>query len=792
MQHPSTLPRDTLIGVALPGRHSRVLPSIDFETYSEAGYVLVPDPKTGMLTPKGVGSQGKGGLPVVGTPAYAEHPSTEVLCLYYNLKDGKGERSWIPGAPWPKDLLDYVLSGGEVEAHNVTFEFWIWNMVCSRRLGWPPLAIEQCHCSQAKARRFSVPGGLENLSQMLGLPGKDKDGKKLIQKLCRPVKPSKKHPHHRWRLHEAWDDYVGLYRYCGRDIVTEDEVSARVPDLTDYERRAWLVDQRINARGVQVDVAALDACIAFVEKAEQTLTLELATVTGGAVGSVSELEKVLGFLRGQGAHLPGLDKEQVQAALKRNDLSPSARRVLEIRQTLGAANAKKLFTIKRQLNSDGRLRNQYRYCGADRTGRWAAGQEDESGAQLQNVTAKGPAAKQCGDCGRIVGAACALPVAGMPGLCPECGADNWVKMKDWVVEGVEQALRDIATLPYDSVVAIWGDPIKLVAGCLRGLFVAAPGKVFICCDFSAIEAVVLACLSRCQWRIDVFNTHGKIYEMSASKISSIPFETMMGPEFKGYDLAQPQWWQQRPKGHDHPLRKTLGKVAELASGYGGWIGAWCNFGADDFMSEPEIKEAILAWREASPEIVDFWGGQFRWCGPGKWDYSPELFGLEGAAIAAIQSPGKCFSVYDITYGVWDDVLYCRLPSGRFLHYHQPRLVEGQDKLKRGPCWTITFMGWNSNSQKGPIGWVRMETYGGRLCENVVQAVSADVQGEALCRLEENGYPVVMHTHDEGVAEVGEGFGSVEQMSAIMNMRPEWASWWPIRSAGWRHKRYQKD
>ena len=265
----------------------------------------------------------------------------------------------------------------------------------------------------------------------------------------------------------------------------------------------------------------------------------------------------------------------------------------------------------------------------------------------------------------------------------------------------------------------------------------------------------------------------------------------MGPEHKGYDVSQPEWWKQKPTGHDHPLRKTLGKVAELASGYAGWLGAWKNFGADAFMDDAEIKAAILAWREASPEIVELWGGQWRWCGPGKWDYTPELFGIEGAAVSAIMNPGKCFQVYDLTYGVWDDILFCRLPSGRFLQYHSPRLIDGEDGLGRA-VKKITFMGYNTNSQKGPVGWVMMETYGGRLTENVTQAVAADIQAEALCRLEESGYPVVMHTHDEAIAEVPIGVGSVSEMCAIMSTRPEWASWWPIRAAGWRHKRYQKD
>lgn len=786
---PSDLPRDTMVAAGM--RHSRVLPSIDFEVYSEAGYDLVPDPKSGLITPKGVGSQGKGGLPVVGTPAYAEHPSTEPLCLYYDLKDGKGRRAWLLTGPGPADLLNYVANGGHVEAWNITFEFWIWNMIMVRRYGWPVLPLEQCHCAMAKARRFSLPGGLDASAKVLGSARKDEEGKKLIQKLCRPVKPTKAHPHYRWRAHEAWDDYAALFRYCDQDLVTEDDASARIPDLTDYERKTWLADQTINARGVQIDVPALEACLRFLEQAEATYTRELQVLTRdpatgvSAVSGASEVAKMIAWLRGQRCYAPSLDKDAVSDMLKRDDLMPAARRALEIRQILGAANAKKLFTLRRQINSDGRLRDQYMYCGADRTGRWSAG-----GVQLQNITAKGPKSKTCQECGRIVGKDCTHGALGDNALCPECGCGDWKADSDWTVEAVEWALRDIQTKPFETVVQIWGDPVKLLSGCLRGLFIAKEGYEFVCCDFSAIEAVVAACVSRCQWRIDVFNTHGKIYEMSASKISGVPFEEMMA--VKGFDISQPEWWKQKTTGHDHPLRKTLGKVAELASGYAGWLGAWKNFGADAFMNDDEIKAAILAWRAASPEIEDMWGGQFRWCGPGKWDYRPELFGLEGAAIAAIQNPGKCYHVIDITYGMHGDVLYCRLPSGRFLHYHRPRLTSVPDKLNRGPAWQITFEGYNSNSTKGPIGWMVMDTYGGRLFENVVQAISADIQAETLVRLEARGYSVVMHTHDEAIAEVPIGWGSIEEMCAIMSEKPFWASWWPIRAAGWRHKRYQKD
>lgn len=755
--------RGTVLPVALG--YSEVLPSVDFEAYSEVAYDVQPYP--GKV--KGLGSQGKGGLPVAGTPAYAEHPSTYVLVMYYNLKDGTGRHGWWPGTPLPQDLLDYIAGGGIIEAWNVTFEFWIWNIICVRDYGFPVLPLSQCRCAMAKSRRFSTPGSLDMAAKYLDTPEKHKDGHRLVQKLTRPHTATKNRPEPRWTTETAWDDYLKLYAYCEQDIVAEDNASARIPDLTPDELATWMCDQTINARGVQVDVAALDAALDILGQTERKYTLELATVTQGAVTSIGEVAKTGVWLAEQGVNLPNLKKETVAEALDVIQKGTAAYRVLEIRATLGAANVKKLRTLKLQLSSDGRLRNQYVYCGADRTGRWSAG-----GVQLQNITAKGPKTAMCESCEQPFGAP-----ADKGAPCPRCGSHEWHPLLEWVVESVEVAIADVLTRSLDHIERVWGDPIALLCGCLRGLFIAKDGHELVCCDFSAIEAVAAACLSRCQWRIEVFSGDALIYEQSAANATGIPLA-----EILQYKIDT---------GMSHPARKGIGKIRELAGSYGGWVGAWKNFGADKvFDSDEAIKQDVLKWRAESPEIIEMWGGQFRQVGAKPWDAVPELYGLEGMAIKAIRNPGQSFMYIDITYGVCDDILFCRLPSGRFLRYHKPRLTPTDDKLRRGPAVKITFEGYNSNSTKGPIGWHRMETYGGRLFENVVQAVSADIQADALKRCEAAGYPVVMHTHDEASAEMPYGRGSIEDMATVMTQRPAWASWWPLRAAGWRHKRYQKD
>jgi DNA polymerase len=394
---------------------------------------------------------------------------------------------------------------------------------------------------------------------------------------------------------------------------------------------------------------------------------------------------------------------------------------------------------------NGRLTDLFAFCGADRTGRWAG-----RGPQPQNLPASGPKVICCTGCGTV-------RWKGNP-TC-RCGATA-ADPCDWGANAVEAALADIATGNLDWVTQQWGDPVAAVSGCLRGLFTAGPGCDLICSDFSAIEAVVLAELAGETWRHEVFRTHGKIYEMSASKISGVPFEDFIR--------------HKEETKHHHPLRKKVGKVAELASGYGGGLGAWKAFGADEFMTDDEIQTNVKAWREASPAIKAFW------------------YGLQDAAFRAVQCPGNCYAYRGIAYGVKDDVLYCQLPSGRTLTYHQPRLEPDTTSWGK-PTMRLTYMGWNSNYLAGAIGWVRLDTWGGKLTENVVQAVARDILAYAMRGLDAAGYPIVLHVHDEIVAEVLRELGSVEEFEQIMGRMPPWAAGWPVRAAGgWWGLRYRKD
>lgn len=810
--------------------HATVLPDFDFETYSEAGYVWVPS--TNKWTGPPNAAQGKKGLPIVGAQVYAEHPTTEVISLYYDLKDGRGRRRWLPGMPAPHDLIAHVVAGGLLAAWNSGFEYRIWNYVCTRLYGWPCLPLRQLRCDAAKARAFSLPGALGNAGAVLRLQyQKDPAGDKLMKKFSMPQNPTKAKPARRITVLDEPEEAERYYAYNERDIVTEAEASSRTPDLSETELEYWLMDQEINMRGVQMDRTSIVHCLVLVAAAHLQYNAELRTLTGGVVTKASEVTALKAWLGAHGVLLPDMKKATIAAALADDQattelerkywhavrdaraaddsideddflfdpigpriapMPPAARRALEIRALVGSAAVKKLFAMSNALGAAGRLYDLYFYYGA-RTGRATGG-----GAQPTNLPKSGPDVYLCVHLtatGAAVGyermraggwtdalmvqhgyaIGCGKHFGAHRQDCPWCGTavPAAAKPREWSWRAAEDALLVVATRDLYTVEHYFGDAMATVSGCLRGLFVAAPGHDLICSDYSAIEAVVLAMVAGVAWRIEVFRTHGKIYEASAATMARLPIDEVI--EYK------------KLHGSHHPLR-AKGKVFELSCGYGGWVGAMIAFGADKYMTEQEMKDGILAWRAASPEIPEFWGGQWRRVGRG---WRKELYGLEGAFVSATLSPGAQFDCRGFKFLVRDDVLYLTLLSGRHMAYHRPRLSP-EDKYGRESL-AISYEGWNTNPKMGAPGWIRINTYGGRLCENIVQATARDIQWHGMVNLQRAGYPIVLHVYDEDIAEAPEGFGSIEEFEGIMSTMPAWAAGWPIRAAGgWRGKRYRKD
>lgn len=764
---------------------------LDFETASQAGYYFDPIRQRWHGPPRA--SQGKKGLPVIGARVYAEHPSTRVLCAAYNLDDGQGDQFWRPGLPPPEALLAHVRAGKPLEAWNVGFERWIWELVCVPRMGWPPVAMNQWRCAMSTARAHALPGALAKAGEVLGAAvTKDARGGSLLDTFSMPRNPTKGDPRlwidplwtmadvqaqpdsgdtprqrEKWRegLVQQHLDTLALGAYNVRDIQAEAAVSSAIPPLSADEFAYWQDDQRINHRGVRIDMDGVHDCIAIIEQAERRYGDEIATLTGGI--AASEIKQLQGWLHAQNVHLDSLDEDSVSAALKWLPPGPP-RRALEIRAAIGSASVKKVFAMRNQTSRAGRLHDLYTFFGA-RTGR-----PTSQGAQAANLPKAGPHTYRCDHCGKYHGAHTMW--------CHWCGTFTLRapgKAREWNPEAAEDALAAISYRSLDYLELLFGDALLAVAGVLRSLFIASEGCEMVSSDFTAIEGVVIAALAGEQWRLDAFAQDRSLYVESASRAFNVPVEEMER--------------HKEETGQHHPLRQ-VGKGMELGLGFGGWINALRQFDVEG--DDDKLKSYVLAWRDASAAIVEFWGGQSG--GPGassRWE--KRRYGLEGAAISAVENPGTYYPVTRLDgtascvgYVCNNDVLYCRVPSGGLITYHRPRLVESAESW-RG--LSLSFEGWNTNPKSGPPGWIRMNTYSGKLAENVTQRVARDIQMNAIRRCEAHGsYPVVMHTYDEIVTDTPIGVGSVEELETLMTTPAPWHEGWPIKAAGgWRARRYRK-
>jgi DNA polymerase len=352
-------------------------------------------------------------------------------------------------------------------------------------------------------------------------------------------------------------------------------------------------------------------------------------------------------------------------------------------------------------------------------------------------------------------------------------------------EEVERALAVIACRSIELVEYEYPglDALEVLASCLRSMIVAAPGHRFISADFTAIQAVVTAALAGEEWRLDVFREDADVYLAQASRMTGTPMA-----EYAAHK-------QRTGKHHEH--RQNPGKLAVLSGDFGAWINGWKRFGADKVLgSDDNIKAAILRTRATIPAICELWGGQTR-DRFDRWNERPELYGLEGAVVAALQNPGQAYEDRGVAYQMHGADLLCQTPDGGVMYYHNAALRPSERPYARPWEFEVSYEGWNSNAGKGPAGWQTMSLYGGVLTQNAVSRTARQPQALALLRLEAAGYPVVMHTHDEGVLEVPIGTGSAAEATALWRILPPWAvtpdgRLWPIKVPdAWEGPRYGK-
>ena len=639
-------------------------------------------------------------LPEVGVYAYSAAPDFRILLFGYAYNDEPVRVLDLAcGETLPEKLVQDIKSPRVTKmAHNAQFE-----RVCLSALLRTMLEPESWYCTAAHAAMLGLPMKLAQATKLV-LPlehQKSGAGTTLIKYFCGPCAGTAKNS---WRTRNlpahAPAEWAAFKAYCGQDVVAERELERALAwyEVPAFERRLYALDQQINDRGVLLDPELVYAAIKCDNLHKDQLiqeALELAGITNAK--SAAQVKAWLNVLAGEDEQVVSLTKESMPALLKGAD-NATTRRVLEIRQELAKTSVIKYQAMARAIGPDNRVRGLLMYYGANRTGRWSGRL-----VQVQN-----------------------LPQNHMNdlGLCRAM-----VKRGD-----------------FDGVETLFGSISQALSELIRTAFVPRPGTRFVVADFSAIEARVIAWWAGESWRMDVFRTHGKIYEASASAMFKVPIATIT-------------------KGH--PLRQR-GKIAELALGFGGSVGALEKMGAVK-MGVPanELKPLVNAWRRANPKIVQLWAD------------------VEDAAMEAVETR-VLQRVGPVTFELGNNnTLLITLPSGRQLAYQNIRIETDTRWNKPSLFYDGTL--------SGSKGWGKVTTYGGKLTENVVQAVARDCLAEALVRLDNAGYRIVMHVHDEAVLEVPrEQTDAVDSACDIMGQTLSWAPDLPLCAAGFECEFYQKD
>lgn len=641
-------------------------------------------------------------LPKTGVHRYAEHPDFEILLFGYSI-DG-AERVVIDlaqGEEIPDEIKAALFDPAVIKtAFNAAFE-----ITCLSRHFGEPLPPEQWRCTSVLALTLGLPGHLADVAVVCKLPQdkrKQGIGRALITFFCMPCKATKKNggrmrnlPHHdpaRWAL---------FVEYCGQDVVVEMAIREKLlrwaPNPT--EQALWVLDQKINNRGWRIDRELVTAAIAIDETIKARATAEFCALTG--IAKATQVAKLKAWLDTEhDVQTESLNKASVARILAW--MVPEAvEKALLLRQQLSKSSVSKYLAMARSVCADDCIRGLFKFYGANRTGRWA---------------------------GRIVQAH-NLPKSNLS-LLELRIARELVK------------LRDIETL-----LALFGDPQALLSELIRSAFCPPAGRRFAVVDFAAIEARVLAWLAACEWRMEVFRGHGRIYEASAAAMFKVPLESI---------------------GKKSPLRQK-GKIAELALGYHGGVGALITMGAFDMgLHENELQPLVDAWREANPEIMAF-GKQ-----------------MDRDAKACIRTkmsagvPGKYLFRYS------SGMLFMDLPSGRSLCYVKPHI----EKSELTGYWNVTYDANNPITKQ----WGRAETYSGKWLENLTQAVARDCLAVAMTRLDTWKLDICGHVHDEVIIEVGEDVAerSLTFAEKIFATPISWAPGLPLCGDGFISPFYRKD
>jgi len=636
-------------------------------------------------------------LPDCGVYKYVEAPDFTILLFAYSVDRGPVQVvDLAQGETLPEAVKSALTDASVVKtAYNAAFE----RICISKWLGIDGfLDPAQWRCTMVRAARMGLPLGLGACGEVLGLAeGKMKEGAALIRYFSIPnSRTSKRHfPNDDW---ERWETFKS---YNKRDVEVEQAILKKVDRLQapEFDDELYVADQEINDRGVMIDRRLVDCAARFDAEYKAGLLSEMQRITGMEnPNSVAQLKVWLH--KYTGIVTKELNKGSIDDLKDKMQFFPKARRVLELRQELGKTSNKKYKAMQDCVASDGRIHGLLQFCGAARTGRWA---------------------------GRLV------QVQNLP--------QNHLQDLDRARQLVKAGDLDEFEMNYANVTYVLSELI-------RTAFIAKPGCVFHVCDFSAIEARVIAWLAGEQWVLDVFRQGGDIYCATASQMFHKPVEK---------------------HGQNAELRQK-GKIAVLALGYGGGVAALEAMGGNKLgLTETEEKEIVKLWRKSNPKIVKMWDT------------------LERAAITAIKT-GKTIAVHRrITMAHRWGMLIVTLPSGRSICYPRARVTTEYDDGPRGDHEGIEYEGQNQTTKK----WEAIRTYGGKLTENIVQAIARDILGFVILRARHAGLNIVFHIHDEIVVEATPD-QTLRQIEALFSEPIDWCRDLPLKGAGYTTPYYLKD
>lgn len=687
-------------------RKMRKVLAIDLETYSDVD------------------------LAKCGVYAYVESPSFEILLMAYSFDDEDTKIIDLAcGEKIPTHVSSAIFNDNITKtAFNAAFE-----RICLSRHFGKYLSPESWSCTAVMAAMMALPMSLDKVGQVLGLKEKKmKEGRDLIRYFCLPCIPNK---NNNGRCRNLPDDDMEKWhlfkRYCIRDVDVEKSIRKKIARLnigekelcSGSERELYILDQKINDRGISVDIDLVKKAVDIENRHKEIITQKAYEITG--LENPNSVNALKIWFHKRGLNIDSMSKAVIESYIKNNHSlvkpvtenyvknNPSLSKektvqfikgqeevqyevieMLKLRLLMAKTSVKKYEAIKRSVCSDGRVHGLFQFYGANRSGRWA---------------------------GRLV------QVQNLP--------QNHLKDLDTARELVKYGTFAEMEMFYDNTA-------KVLSELIRTAFVPRKGCRFIVADFSAIEARVLAYLADERWRLQVFKTHGKIYEASASAMFHVPIEKVT----KGSVLRQ------------------KGKISELALGYGGAAGALTAMGALDMgIDESELNMLVLSWRNSNPKITRFW-----------WQTGKAA--MEAVMYKTETKAGK------IKFTCCNDILFITLPSGRKLSYIKPRI-----SLNKFNKQGLSYEGIGENKK-----WTRIDTYGPKLVENIVQAVARDILAEAMLRLDNAGFHIVMHVHDEVVLEVPYGVSSVEEVCRIMTKVPLWVEGLPLNAEGYECAYYKKD